>query len=246
MVVFFRVGELVVNEMTTQIQVLENNSEYQAFKAIYDADKKLAISRVAAAKIAFKTSKKARKEQRQSAKERLSAEKYALLDKELSQTSIKAHYYLKDLQKYWANRLKENEAKMAAIAAPLLELKQARKAKSNSLQKQLFEAYTFLNAQGENKNLLDIFAPTPRKTPPAGAGECAAPKLLHYAYLHQLKPVAMAEFWWGQSPKSEVRRHANFYPSCRGKCEPILGHMLLGLEVNENPNVDKSCRRKTY
>ena len=232
---FFKVGELLVNDMTTQIQVLESDSEYQSFKTTYDEDKKLAIRRIAEAKSAFKANKKNRKEQRQSAKETLSTEEYALLDNELSQASIKAHYYLKDLQKYWANRLKENEEKMANIAAPLRQLKQARKEKSNSLQRQLFEAYTFLDAQGNNKSLLDIFAPTPRKTPPAGAGECAAPKLLQYAYLHQLKPIAMAEFWWGQSPKSEVRRHGNFYPSCRGKCEPILGHMLQGLEVDENP-----------
>ncbi len=242
---FFRVGELLVNEMTAQIQQLESNPDYQAFKTTYDTDKKLAISRITEAKADFKAKKKARKEQRQSAKETLSADKYALLDNELSQASIKAHYYLKDLQKYWANRLKENEAKMAEIAAPLRQLKQKRKAKSNSLQKQLFEAYTFLNAQKENKSLLDIFESTARKTPPSAAGECAAPKLLQYAYLHNLKPVAMAEFWWGQSPKSAVRRHAQFYPSCRGKCEPILGHMLQGLQVDENPMLTNPAEGKT-
>lgn len=242
---FFRVGELEVNEMTQQIQLLESNPEYQAFKTIYETDKKLAVSRLATAKADYKAAKKARKEQRKNAKKTLSEEKYTLLDNELSQASIKAHFYLKDLQKYWKNRLAENEEKMMLLAAPINELKQARKAKSNNLQKQIFEEYTFLNAKGQSKSLLDIFAPTVRKTPPAGAGECAAPKLLQYAYLHNLKPIAMAEFWWGQSPKSEIRRHGHFYPACRGKCEPILGHMLEGLAVAENPMLKNPAIGKT-
>lgn len=45
----------------------------------------------------------------------------------------------------------------------------------------------------------------------------------------------MAEFWWGDSPKNEIRHHGYYYPSCKGKCEPILQHMLQGLEVDENP-----------
>ena len=92
-----------------------------------------------------------------------------------------------------------------------------------------------LNARGEIKDLCTIFEQTVHKTPPAGAGECALPKLLQYAYLHQLKPLAMAEFWWGNSPKTEVRHHGYYYPSCKGKCEPILQHMLQGLKVDKNP-----------
>ena len=45
----------------------------------------------------------------------------------------------------------------------------------------------------------------------------------------------MAEFWWGDSPKNEIRRHGCYYPACKGKCEPILKHMLQGLSVEENP-----------
>ncbi len=50
-----------------------------------------------------------------------------------------------------------------------------------------------------------------------------------------MKPLAMAEFWWGQSPKSEIRTHGQFYPSCKGKCEPILSHMLSDMNVDESP-----------
>ena len=114
-------------------------------------------------------------------------------------------------------------------------LKERRKNRSNALQQQLFAQYQFLNQAGETRSLEDIFKHTAIKKPPAGAGECAAPKLLQYAFANNFQPVAMAEFWWGQSPKSEVRKHGNFYPACRGKCEPILGHMLAGMTLDDNP-----------
>jgi tRNA pseudouridine32 synthase/23S rRNA pseudouridine746 synthase len=99
------------------------------------------------------------------------------------------------------------------------------------LQQQLFKEYAFLNQHKELKSLGEIF----NENPPAGAGECAAPKLLHFAFQHDLKPIAMAEFWWGASPKSEVRKHAQYYPACTGKCEPILKHMLQGIRTDANP-----------
>lgn len=86
---------------------------------------------------------------------------------------------------------------------------------------------------------MSYFCTNYTKISPAGAGECAAPKLLQYAYKHQLKPIAMAEFWWGDSPKAEIRHHGYYYPACKGKCEPILKHMLQGLEVEENPLLKK-------
>ncbi len=106
----------------------------------------------------------------------------------------------------------------------LLRLKQKRKAHSQALQHRLFTAYQFLNKHGQTQNPYDIFG----KTPPAGAGECAAPKLLQYAYQKQLKPIAMAEFWWGIPPStsSTNRIHGNYYPSCQEKCKSILGWML--------------------
>ena len=110
-----------------------------------------------------------------------------------------------------------------------------RKAKSAALQKEIHQQYQFLNYTGESEGLISIFNSTQLDQPPAGTGECVAPKLFQFAYENNLKPIAMAEFWWGASPKSEVRRHKQFYPSCRGKCEPILGHMMKGLKVAPNP-----------
>jgi tRNA pseudouridine32 synthase/23S rRNA pseudouridine746 synthase len=106
------------------------------------------------------------------------------------------------------------------------QLKVLRKNNSIALQNQLFDSYHFLNQDGEGKSLNEIFKSARRKNPPSGAGECAAPKLLQYAFLHNLKPIALAEFWWGQSPKSDFWKHGQFYTPCREKCEPILSHML--------------------
>ena len=114
-------------------------------------------------------------------------------------------------------------------------LKLERKSRSQALQRWLFSHFVMLNANGEKRNLLDIFSETPLKFPPSGAGECCAPKLLQYAYLHGLRPVRIAEFWWGDSPRKEIRHHLHFYPACRGRCLPILTFMMQGLDVEEDP-----------
>lgn len=102
------------------------------------------------------------------------------------------------------------------------------------LQNWLFEQYIVSNARGESLSILEVFA---RRglVPPGGTGDCAAPKMLQYAYTHGMKPLAMGEFWYGASPRGEVRRHGSFYPSCTGKCGPLLGFMLEGLDVEPNP-----------
>ena len=110
-------------------------------------------------------------------------------------------------------------------------MKIARKNYSKALQNELFNHYTFLNKRGEQKSLNEIFKAASYKNPPAGAGECAGPKLLQYAFQNQMEPLALAEFWWGQSPKSATWKHLNYYPCCKEKCEPILAHMLEGTEI---------------
>ena len=114
-------------------------------------------------------------------------------------------------------------------------LKEERKQRSIALQQWIFRQFRLLNAQGEEKDIYQIFEETAHRNPPAGTGECAAPKLLQHAYSNGLKPIAMAEFWWGETPKGEIRRHGYYYPACRHKCEPILNFMLQGLDVEPNP-----------
>ena len=141
---------------------------------------------------------------------------------------------------------KEEEARISAINVMLNHtndnnqeiieaLKEERKQRSIALQQWIFEQFRLRNARGEEQDIYSIFTQTAHRNPPAGTGECAAPKLLQYAYLNNLQPLAMAEFWWGDSPKGEIRRHGHYYPACRHKCEPILNFMLQGLEVEPNP-----------
>lgn len=119
------------------------------------------------------------------------------------------------LSKHYSSYLQEIE-----------HVKHLRKQLSDALQNWLFSQFNILNIHGESKNLLEIFADTVQKIPPSGAGECCEPKLLQYAFLHHYKPLSMAMFWFGPSPKHEIRHHLHYYPACRGKCLPILTWML--------------------
>ena len=142
---------------------------------------------------------------------------------------------LRRMKRAYAARLEELAARLRPLDERLERLRTRRRLMSDGLQEWLFRRYEMLNARGERRSLPDIFATFSAGAPPAGTGDCCAPKLLQYAYLHQLHPVCMAEFWWGASPKNELRRHGYYYPACRTKCEPILKHMLEGLEVDPNP-----------
>ncbi len=134
-------------------------------------------------------------------------------------------YDLTDPEGYFRRR----EAEIGAMPAG-----PERAAASAELQAWLFDQYRVSNARGQTLSIREVFA---RRglVPPGGTGDCAAPKLLQYAYTHQLTPLAMGEFWYGASPVSEVREQGRFYPSCTGKCGPLLSFMLEGLEVEPNP-----------
>jgi len=119
-----------------------------------------------------------------------------------------------------------NQIKAATTLLEVNLLKEKRKLKSFALQQQLFENYRFLNASGEIQNVLQIFEESSHGNPPSAAGECAAPKLLQFAFQHQLKPIAIAEFWWGGAMANNERKHLEFYPACKNKCRPILEYML--------------------
>lgn len=121
------------------------------------------------------------------------------------------------------------QIKTSDNTSEIIRLKERRKQKSIALQQRLFESYSFLNLSGNVKGLLDIFESSSHGKPPVAAGECAAPKLLHYAIKHHLKPIALAEFWWGKSKKE--REHTGFYPACKDRCRPILEYMLEDTEL---------------
>lgn len=139
----------------------------------------------------------------------------------------------------FANSLKDAKAHLDA-------LKEIRRIESENLQEWLFSNFKLLNANGEERSVLDIFSDTPMKTPPSGAGECCAPKLLQAAYRQGLRPMAMAEYWYGKPTQGEVRIHGQHYPACRGKCLPALSWMLQGLATE--PPLDsrrQSCLPRT-
>lgn len=226
---FFKIEEENISSINRNIRQLENDKAYAALSAELARTIQSAEDILATAKAQLKEAKTAR-EQRRKEKE-LNAQEEAELIRE-SQFQ-KAEY--KRLERSWKARITTLQTQTEDWERRISALKSERKTRSAALQQKLFEQFGMLNYRGEVKNLCGIFGQTVHKTPPAGAGECAAPKLLQQAYLHGWKPIAMAEFWWGDSPKAEIRHHGHYYPACKGKCEPILQHMLQGLQVEENP-----------
>ena len=226
---FFKIEEENISSINRNIRQLENDKAYAALSAELARTIQSAEDILATAKAQLKEAKTAR-EQRRKEKE-LNAQEEAELIRE-SQFQ-KAEY--KRLERSWKARITTLQTQTEDWERRISALKSERKTRSAALQQKLFEQFGMLNYRGELKNLCEIFGQTVHKTPPAGAGECAAPKLLQQAYLHGWKPIAMAEFWWGDSPKTEIRHHGHYYPACKGKCEPILQHMLQRLQVEENP-----------
>lgn len=231
---FYRSSEKTLYAMSDEIQQLEQSQElYELKKKVVSTDA-FCSDEMINYKSEIKSSKEERKQLREQADHLPDDQKDTILE-ELRLQSVKQQYFLKDLIKKHKELRSEAQANLDQFLLKISELKKTRKQLSNDTQDNIFKEYHFLNANGETKNVLELFAHIDSGNPPSGAGECCAPKLLHYAYQHQLKPICLAEFWWGAAPPSEVRTHLNFYPACRGKCEPILSHMLVGLEMDENP-----------
>ena len=226
---FFKIEEENISAINRRIRRLEEDKKYIDLRSNLTQTIQSAQDALSIAKIQLKEAKDKRELLRKTGQ--LNAKEEAELIRE-SQFQ-KAEY--KRLERSWKDKIASLQVEAGNWEKQIQELKAERKVRSAALQQQLFEQFRMLNYRGEAITLCDIFEQTVHKTPPAGAGECAAPKMLQQAYLHHWKPIAMAEFWWGNSPKNEVRYHGYYYPACKGKCEPILRHMLLGLEVEANP-----------
>ncbi|WP_270610475.1 RluA family pseudouridine synthase [Bacteroides intestinalis] len=226
---FFKIEEENISAINRRIRRLEEDKKYIDLRSNLTQTTQSAQDALSIAKTQLKEAKDKRELLRKTGQ--LNAKEEAELIRE-SQFQ-KAEY--KRLERSWKDKIASLQVEAGNWEKQIQELKTERKVRSAALQQQLFEQFRMLNYRGEVITLCDIFEQTVHKTPPAGAGECAAPKLLQQAYLHHWKPIAMAEFWWGNSPKNEVRHHGYYYPACKGKCEPILRHMLQGLEVEANP-----------
>jgi tRNA pseudouridine32 synthase/23S rRNA pseudouridine746 synthase len=224
---------------------LEEEPDYLAYIDYLAEEEALVAERLALKRRQMKKAKDIRKKIRKAAKPQLSTAAFQALEEELKQESLGHQFYYKRQANFWKERLAETEKGLNLYLDKIKALREERKVKSAKLQRKLFNQYRFLNQAKEEKSLYEIFLPTINDVPPAGAGECAAPKLLQYAFLNDWKPIALAEFWWGASPKSAVRKHGYFYPACRGKCEPILKHMLEGMEIDDNPLLTNPAEGKT-
>ena len=227
--------EKVLNSINIALEDLDDNNEYLSLQAQYLSEKKKATADIQEKKETLKTAKKERNLQRKKAKIKLTTEAYAAFNEVLAKESLEAKYFFNNVNRYWEHILNSIKEQSSTFTNEIELLKEQRKTKSALLQQYLFEQYQFLNSKKEVKNLSQLFTNTVEQNPPAGSGECAAPKLLQFAFLNDLKPIAMAEFWWGQSPNKEIRKHKQFYPACQGKCKPILTHMLAGIEMDINP-----------
>ena len=227
----FKRTEREISAINREISAIEHDPQYLQSVAQREETMKRLQAEVEAFKAEVDAAKARRKARRKSG-ESLSEEEQAEMIRE-------SQFMKAELRR----RRKAMEQADSTLHTPhstfLKSLQLQRKQMSDELQRWLFSAYRMLNAKGEERDLIDIFREYTHAMPPAGAGDCCAPKLLQYAYQHRLRPVCMAEFWWGESPASEIRHHLHYYPACRSKCLPILTHMLKGLDVAPNPLAQK-------
>ena len=261
---YFKIHEAEITQLNQQITQLKASTAYQqalnSLKMIQQkAEKDIEEARKVMQGAKFLRDKR-RKEAFISEAER----------NEMTRQSQFLKAELQRKKKAYAEQITATQTIVNGYQKQITAWKRERKMKSDHLQRWLFSQFSLLNARREHKNLLDIFRDyylknSPARTkaahitsvntaerttkenlaasllPPSGAGECCEPKLLQYAFLHGYKPISMAMFWWGPSPKTEIRQHGNYYPACNGKCKPILEWMLDGIDVDY-----KDCNRTDY
>ena len=227
----FKRTEREISAVNREIAAIEHDPEYLQSVEQHEQTKKRLQAEVDAFKAEVDAAK-VRRDARRKSGEPLSEEEQAEM--------IRESQFMKAELRRRRKAMEQADSILNTQHSTLLKsLQRKRKQMSDELQRWLFSAYRMLNAKGEERDLIDIFREYTHAMPPAGAGDCCAPKLLQYAYLHHLRPVCMAEFWWGESPASEIRHHLHYYPACRSKCLPILTHMLKGLDVAPNPLAQK-------
>jgi tRNA pseudouridine32 synthase/23S rRNA pseudouridine746 synthase len=223
---FLAEGEATVNGLTAVIDRLSKSPDYLSARVDWiDLERQKVI-----ALAALKQQHRLNKQQRKLARDSFHgdpADTQKLAD--LARLSQRDKREFLQLKMNWADRLKQAQAQIDLdYADEIAQLITQRRVLSQQLHDQVFDSYQLKNALGDVAPMLSFFD---GYKPPSGTGDCAAPKLLQFAFNHQLKPLAMAEFWWGSPPATGVRHHGCFYSPCRGKCHPILPFMLKGLAL---------------
>ncbi|WP_338398257.1 RluA family pseudouridine synthase [Persicobacter psychrovividus] len=229
---FFKIGEEEINKINRKVEAFEQSEEYQQAKVRAVRTREESELKIEAIKQEVKARKAQRALERTAAAERLSPEDFEALLNRFSFASQHDRRWMKGAIKEEKRKVAIAQEQLQQLSSAIKNLKEERRERSNKIQQQIFDCYNFLNIRGERKSVREIFG---EELPPAGAGDCAGPRLLQYAFARQLKPICMAEFWYGTSPKTVIRKHLRYYPACRGKCKPIFEHMLQGLDIEPNP-----------
>lgn len=232
---FFHEESKVINRLNSELEELLVNPQLDAYEKTLGQKLSQQNEQLDQYRNQMAVNKKIRKEKRNYVKNNFFGDELAQNLKKLAQESIDGKNQLRDLKEYWCNLVSQIQQKLDNLTDEINGIKKKRKQLSTKLQKKLFKQYHLLNSAGVEKDVIELFKDSLYQIPPAGTGDCAAPKLLQYAFKQNMKPLAMAEFWWGQAPKSEIRQHKNFYGACSGKCQPILAHMLDGMAIDDNP-----------
>lgn len=231
--------EAEISKLNVKINELENSNELRILKARLEDEMARGELELAGYRELSKVAKARREELRKNG-ENLSLELKDGMQKESQFEKAE----LKRIKLRIANQVNVLREDINPIQEQLDRLKNLRRSMSVELQRWLFDQYVLLNARGERKTIREIFEQNVQKVPPSATGECAAPKLLQWAYLNELEPISMAEFWYGKSPVGEVRHHLSFYPACKSKCKPILEFMLEGLQVNKGAHLQSSTTKE--
>lgn len=236
---YFKQQEAEIVGVSEEIRSLENSDEYSLVRRHLDDVRQQAEREIADYKMVMQRSKNERNQRREALHD---SENRAEEEEKMIRESQFQKAELRRIKKRWTAETALAEEGVRRVDERLTSLRQRRRAMSDMLQRWLFSRFMMLNAYGERRSLLEIWK---NELPPAGAGECCEPRLLQYAFSKGWHPLCMAMFWWGESPKEEVRHHLHFYPACNGKCKPILGWMLRGLEVDTNPLEDEKHQKLT-
>ena len=232
---FYKKGQAQLNSMSAEIVALREDSDYLNWRETSLTRIASISEELGAGRKRLRENKKDRQLRRSIAETELTSPAFALFCEELASESISSQVAFK----HHAQRLKNERGLLQEDidkkAQDIAQIAMDRKAKSNLLQREIFDQYKFINAHGIYEALSNLFPDFEERKPPSGSGDCCAPKLLQYALTNGLEPICMGEFWWGNSPNKEIREHGNYYQACGSRCRPILGHMLQGLNVEENP-----------
>lgn len=225
----FRTGEDKISEINRQIERMELSGERKELEKLIDAtiaEQEIEIKQLRSAHDAAK----ARRDALRESGNLISEQEVALIKESQFQKAE-----MRRLKKQHRSNVELLERRLKDYKDSIDQLKTKRKIMSEELQRKLFGCYVVNNALGEKLDVATIFERRFNRLPPGGTGECCAPKLLQYAFLHNFKPVCMAEFWVGESPQGEIRHHGHYYPACRSKCLPLMEFMLQGVDVESNP-----------